>query len=686
MMTPFSFSIRILRSGLARSTACTMDAMTQTENPNPDRPKLRVCKRKCTDAIKSACAMVSAKCGVSAEMSRKIVQIVAKELYEHDFYLSAKEQHLNELLVCDTDKETVSQEAEKVQEEEDKPAEKETETQEAEKAQEEEDKPKDYTFVIASARTISDHKQMMATQNETEAAVMLLNKSDFHKATVHFDTTSRSNIDGDWPTIILRFSNNTNNTEFRLRPIFFAYKDREQIINLFIETFNRLADAVSISETKTITPAMLWENVDAIMTDAVTKNLKIEDLIPERLGSTHHPHHLLCKSHTVEAFDRSSLKVLSRVEKNVSQQETMEGINPALKSFFRSKAAIVEAGIDAIISLITHNKSANSCSQADLFDYICEREGVSKRVFLYQQRRFAKVGKAAACILEAKDTLNMLLDEVQVTNLLVESCKIYMASELFITELECLAYFNHHVTFPYLNCVEVSSQEELLKIMPQLYKDLLMNKVDTLNKFVVKISGISTPTLTSETAEMVVKEMCQDAAEVLKLQCGKEYGFSSDPQRATDISKLNSQQLEGLPSNNCISERDLSRFDREAKVSKCRNRKFRAINIRNNMMLYKSNKAMKIDKITKHITGVLAERERKWSKDQAIKMKARIEEKLLKAANQKDYTKKLLRECKSWKGPADSGMHSFLLNLLVSSVRICLFSLLCIMISETIHI
>jgi hypothetical protein len=133
----------------------------------------------------------------------------------------------------------------------------------------------------------------------------------------------------------------------------------------------------------------------------------------------------------------------------------------------------------------------------------------------------------------------MLLDEVQVTNLLVESCKIYMASELFITELECLAYFNHHVTFPYLNCVEVSSQEELLKIMPQLYKDLLMNKVDTLNKFVVKISGISTPTLTSETAEMVVKEMCQDAAEILKLQCGKEYGFSSDPQRATDTHRSN---------------------------------------------------------------------------------------------------------------------------------------------------
>ena len=72
-------------------------------------------------------------------------------------------------------------------------------------------------------------------------------------------------------------------------------------------------------------------------------------------------------------------------------------------------------------------------------------------------------------------------------------------------------------------------------------------------------------------------------------------------------------------------------------------------------MIYKSKKAARISKITRRITEDLAEREKKWSDDQTIKLKARIEEKLLKAANQKDYTKKLLCECKSWKGPADSG-------------------------------
>ena len=131
-----------------------------------------------------------------------------------------------------------------------------------------------------------------------------------------------------------------------------------------------------------------------------------------------------------------------------------------------------------MLTLITHTKSAKSCSQADLFDHICERENVSKRVFLYQQRRFAKLGKAAASILQARDILTMLLDEVDGTNQLVESCRIYNASGLFITELKCLSFFNHNVTFPFLNCVESSSQEDLLSILPNLIKLLEKNCLD----------------------------------------------------------------------------------------------------------------------------------------------------------------------------------------------------------------
>ena len=85
---------------------------------------------------------------------------------------------------------------------------------------------------------------------------------------------------------------------------------------------------------------------------------------------------------------------------------------------------MVEAGIEALLSLTAHDKSGKSSSQADLFYHICEREQIHKRVFLYQQRRFTKLGKAALCILQAKAILQMLANEVERTNQLVESCRI----------------------------------------------------------------------------------------------------------------------------------------------------------------------------------------------------------------------------------------------------------------------
>ena len=121
----------------------------------------------------------------------------------------------------------------------------------------------------------------------------------------------------------------------------------------------------------------------------------------------------------------------------------------------------------------------------------CEREGVLKRTFLYQQGRFAKLGKAAASILEALPMLRKLLDETDSVNQLVESCKLYLSSGLFLTELEVLTYFNHHVTFPFLNAIENSSQQELLIMLPKLYKDLCNKDMNTLNNYVVNMHHVT---------------------------------------------------------------------------------------------------------------------------------------------------------------------------------------------------
>ena len=386
---------------------------------------------------------------------------------------------------------------------------------------------------------------MQASQVERDAALALGSKSDDVKSVLHYDTTSRSKLDGDWPSIIVSFS---DGRDFELRPIFFAYENREQIVLLLVETYERLSVACS----ELYTPIVLWEKTVAVMTDSVNKNLKIEDGIGESLNSTHRPYHLLCKPHTVEKLDVSNIIVLlSKVEALVKQRDTLESISPRLKSFFRGKKTTVEAGIDALMTLVTHDKSGKTTSLADLFDMICEREGVTKRIFLFQQRRFAKLGKSAASLVEAFPILRIMLDEVTESNQLIEACKIYMSSKLFLTELPVLAYFNYCVSFPLLNCIEKSSQAELLETFPRLYADLENGNTSTLREFVIEIRRVPVKEPTSELGKKLIELMCIDAADGIMLQCGREYGFSiKESNRATNLSTLTKEQLKGLPTGN----------------------------------------------------------------------------------------------------------------------------------------
>ncbi|KAG1683162.1 Low density lipoprotein receptor adapter protein 1-B [Nymphon striatum] len=92
----------------------------------------------------------------------------------------------------------------------------------------------------------------------------------------------------------------------------------------------------------------------------------------------------------------------------------------------------------------------------------------------------------------------------------------------------------------------------------------------------------------------------------------------------------------------------------EARVAKNRNRRFKAKNIQNNMVLYKCSKEIKIDKLSRTLAAILSCREAQWDVLQHEKLKTRLEAKLNKSKKSEDYTKKLLQNCKSWRGPCTS--------------------------------
>ena len=95
-----------------------------------------------------------------------------------------------------------------------------------------------YANVLPSEKSVNNFKPKKALTQEIIAAKALFSKKETTKVTLHYDTTSRSRIDGDWSSLMFNFKDK-DPLECRmisLRPLFFAHEDREQIISLIFES------------------------------------------------------------------------------------------------------------------------------------------------------------------------------------------------------------------------------------------------------------------------------------------------------------------------------------------------------------------------------------------------------------------------------------------------------------------
>ena len=115
---------------------------------------------------------------------------------------------------------------------------------------------------------------LKSLHQEIQAPQALANKKEGTRVTLNYDTTSRSRVDGEWPSLILNFLSDDKQDckMYPLRALFFAFEDRDQIVKLILETFERLVAATGGNKSS----KELWENIYAYMTDVASKNLKVE--------------------------------------------------------------------------------------------------------------------------------------------------------------------------------------------------------------------------------------------------------------------------------------------------------------------------------------------------------------------------------------------------------------------------
>ena len=609
-----NLSLSVSRSGVYRVTCPTHTIGIQTDLYNVSQPPVRKV-RDCTEEIKSALANVSVAAEVSPEKARLAAQAFSKYFYGHSYYLNPSE------------KDPIY------------------EIKKPRKA----DEYAFYNDVFPGNKTIVNFKHSQSLHHEVEAAKALINKNKSSKAILHFDTTKRSRVEGDWASLILDIQSPPNCSQpFVLRPLYFALETKENIAKLIVETLYRLS--ITISST----PAVLWEMLDGFMTDSVSKNLDVEKIVAGKLGSNYIPEHFLCVSHTIEKFDIMCISVLVDIEKKISLRGKIESSHPELKSFFRGKQCIVQCAIVALCKLICPDTSGKSSSLSDEFDLLIEKQKRVKTVYMYQERRFTKLGTTAASIVDSLDLYQLLLDQTTRNNLLVKASKLYVNCEYIICALTCLAYFTYKIEMPFLNMVEKSSQKDLKKKSAELYNDLKQHNLDCLSDWHVEWKRVKISSPESDLGKLIIGRMCDAVAEGLRLQRGREYGFYNEDftPRAAIISEIQDMDLELIPSNNLICERNLSKFSNLAERSaKCSNRHFKAKCIRDDITLYKVEQ---MKKVSNSLKTILDQCEYEWYKEQKKVHTSHLEKLLEEGRKRNDYADRVLVKCKSWTGPFSS--------------------------------
>ena len=621
-----------LRTGKFRTTKQLVDKNTQTDAPAEYKTPIRQ-KRNFTSDVKSAIATTSSKAGITVEQARRAFQSVCEIFCKSKYYLTADEVPQ----VSDTEG--------PLHDKPKRPRAKhslsfDNETPKHPRSSKDYEK---YENVLPSARVVNREKHLQAIQEERNCALAIMDAEPEDDISVHYDTTQRRKIQGDWTSLIMKLSNGQS---FRLRPLSLAVEDRQTITDLFVEQFKRLAVAGNSSARD------LWEKVTALMTDSVAKNLHIEDSIAATLNSTHIPFHLLCVSHTCEVFDKGAIQVLKEAEILLGLREALIARMPALKSFLSGDKCITVAALEALNKVVRND--GHTSSHWELFEKILADKNKTKKHSHYKERRFAKLGYTAATILHHIEDYEELLKLTKSNNQLIQACRVYLEQcEFIVIGLKVLAWFTYKVTLPFLNMVEISTQSDLLTILPQLYQDLSTKSLDTLSKYEVDYSfKVSEPTSLVE--KHVLGLVCTKAASNLATQRGREYGFG--PQlnvsgRATALHTLDPSKLQFLPTDNLDCERDLAIFDKlAARSASCANHKFTAKGIRDEMTLLKCSQVT-VEKVTKSLVKTLDARERQWVDKQDLLKKAKLEKSCNAGVRAIEYVHVLLQKCKSWGGP-----------------------------------
>lgn len=269
-----------------------------------------------------------------------------------------------------------------------------------------------------------------------------------------------------------------------------------------------------------------------------------------------------------------------QIEREMKLKEHLIRKNPALKSFLRNKAKTVTESAIVAFAKLSNNDGHTSSLHAE-FKRVCKASGnlgfrccfrfhnwgnfsgKKKKIGIYKERRFTKLGYNAGAIVYHRSEFVKLIEETTRTNELVNAARTYLTVPEIFDFFTALSICTEKVCLPFLKLTERLPQDELVKVLNILYEDLKNQNLNSLQGYCQGFN-LNLPE-DSTNVKYLCQLMASKMAECLSLQRGREYGFGQgcNKERATNVAMLPALTVSQFPTNNLACERDLAVMDRK---------------------------------------------------------------------------------------------------------------------------
>ena len=362
-------------------------------------------------------------------------------------------------------------------------------------------------------------------------------------------------------------------------------------INISSETRQNLAELkltmlTILAVCGGVTKEALWEKIDFVMTDSVSHNMMVEDIVSEALDVEHTPEHLLCQVHPSLMFNRVLTKLWSEVDATIGPDKIFAGFCLTINT---EQVSVTENWLDCVLRLVSHDFDHKQWNKAEEFDlFIHPEKNAAKRL---QKERFNSLAYSCVVALNLDENVcKFLLKYENITNQLACICRSFESLEYIRVMAAVGAVIGIHLIEPFVSLTSSSTTtySKLITSFPQLYTDLtttpsrlLLDLSTPAFKFISKerFESVKYPDTLLRGTKQVLEQYNDKVVSVLdillprlasgwELQRGNmfQFGKSPDPNANNQIANFNKEKLDKAPVNNLDPERAVGFINYELKL------------------------------------------------------------------------------------------------------------------------